>query len=708
MKTIKSICVIILQIVFCTSLSAATYYVSPSGSNSNSGTGVNMPYKTVQFAVNQMSEGDTLIVLDGYYLGTLEMKSGITIQAQNPRNAVFSGAVPLTSEFVPHTDKVYKTRVDIDIKQLFFNNQPMTWARWPNARWSDNWIEDKKWAFAAKGTGPGVLTSEQFDAVADLDLVGAYCFLRYGKGNSCYSRLIEAFDGDTLHWNDNDFYTNTFTGEDGWRGTASALRNLAESHVYHPINSKFFLAGDIDLLDAPGEWFVEDGFLYFYPPEGINPNEGVILAKTIDYCIDQEEDVSDVTIEGVDFLGGSVRLGSPGNKNISFYNSHFLYQGGELLFIDRVKGRRNNKPVEIQGSGISFEKCLFAGAHNSALTISGEEITVQNCVFIENNRHANFESRPLSMRAKGYYKITRNTFFNNCSDAITIGLDLRDYTSSKSPEVSYNNIFNAGIYNSDVSGVYMPTKSQKYTEVHHNWMHNVKGNALRLDVAGKELNVHHNVFWQSKRGMSIEGYGQFNIYNNTDVYNHVPTDLIRNVLNHTGARDASFDSTFTPIDNWNVINNIVEAFSDRVGPREKNLFAAQYNRGLTNPERPDAPTGDIPVKNRGAIQGNFIGDYSHVFANGNLEGLNLVPDDKQVKDGVEPDNSLKEQGVLYLDTFRGAYDVNGEDWYPGSDWMPYKLEVIKTMAEAEKFAKKYHSISIVPIIYASDLPLGEL
>lgn len=714
----KIIKALILQLILCTSVSASTFYVSPTGNNDNRGTSEDMPFQVVQFAIDQMKAGDTLVIMDGFYTGTLHLKSGITIEAQHPRRAVFSGAVPLKANFEKHTDKIYKTRVDQSIKQLFFNEKPMTWAQWPDMEWSENWDYDKKWASAAKGTGPGVLTSDDFSEIADLDLIGAYCFLRYGKGNSCYSRLIEGFDGDTLHWNDDNFYSNRNTGEDGWRGTVRALLNLEETHVYHPVNSKFFLAGDLDLLDAPGEWFVEEKVLYFYPPNGENPNEATVLAKTIDYCIYQEQAISDVSIEGIDFLGGSVLFKAEGNKNIRFFNTYFTYPGGELLFIDKVTSRETDKPIEVAGSNITIDKCLFAGSRYTALKIVGAEVCVQNCVFMENNRDATFEGRALSLRANGSFKITRNTFFNNCSDAISISVNQGNYKGSVSPDVSYNNIFNAGKYNSDVSGIYLPVRSQKYTEVHHNWMHNVKGNACRLDVAGKELNVHHNVFWESKRGMSIEGYGLFNIYNNTDVHNEVASDLIRNILNHTGATEASFDSTFAPIDDWNVLNNIVEAFNDGIGPREKALYASRKEKGLVHPERAESDEnhdrntrpleGNILVLNRGSIQGNLTGENPDIFTNANLEGLNLIPKDKAVKNGVEPGKELEAQGVSSLNSYLGAYDPGGEYWVPGSDWMPYRLEVSTTMAEAELFAKTYYSVSIIPEIHIFDLPEGLL
>ena len=121
-------------------------------------------------------------------------------------------------------------------------------------------------------------------------------------------------------------------------------------------------------------------------------------------------------------------------------------------------------------------------------------------VFMENNRHGNFESRAMTLLATGVYRITRNTFFNNHSDAILIRANEYSGEPGKA-EVSWNNIFNGGRYNTDVSGIYMPTGSQHYAEVHHNWIHNVNGQAFRLDLAGRRLSLHHNVFWASKRGI---------------------------------------------------------------------------------------------------------------------------------------------------------------------------------------------------------------
>ncbi|MFC0536747.1 right-handed parallel beta-helix repeat-containing protein [Pelagicoccus mobilis] len=685
---------------------ATTYYVSPDGDDRNAGTSEEEPFRVVQRAVNEMNAGDTLVVLDGVYSGRLNLKSGITIEAKTPRKVFFSGLEHLNSRFEKYAEGIFRAKFNGQPKQVLYNDQPLAWACWPNLRWAENWVREKKWAAAGDGTGPGVLTSEAFEEIAGLNLAGAYCFIRYGKGNSCYSRTVESFDGRTLVWNDDDFYEQKFTGEDGRRGSEDALRTLKESHVWHPNKSKFFLAGALDLLDAPGEWFVEDGYLYLYSPDGTNPNDAVILTKAYDFCIDQDEGLNDVILDGIDFLGCSVRLSSNANAGIAFKNVHFSYIGAELLYVDRVKGGEIDKPIEVAGSNISIERCLFAGGQNSALKLTGSDITVENCVFLENNRHANFESAPLYLEARGTFQLNRNTFFNNCSDAVKIRAKIEEMDTV--PVVSYNNIFNAGIFNSDVSGVYMPIQSQHFTEFHHNWMHNVHGNALRLDLGGKELTIHHNVFWASKRGLNIEGYGQFNIYNNTSVHNEVADALTRNVLNHVGMSDASLDTTFPPIDDWNVLNNLIEKLEDRVGPREKKELAKQLKAKRVHPERAAMRSAAIPIVDRGSIQGNLTGERRDLFTGGELSELNLVPSDLGIRGGATQSEALEIQGVAALDSFRGAYDVGSDYWYPGSDWMPYGLPVLKTMAESERFAKKYRTKSIVPNINVKNLPLGRL
>ena len=701
---------LVLQILFATGAFAQeVYYVSPKGNNNSNGKSNVHAFQTVQHAIDEMDSGDKLMVMNGYYSGALKLKSGITIEAINPRKVTFSGAALVKTDFKRiGKAEIYKADIgDKNIKQLFFKNKPMTWAQWPNIRWAENWNASKKWKSATDGTGPGILKSNDFSEINSLDLIGGYCFIRYGKGNSCYSRRIKSFGGKTLKWNDKepDFYDKKYTGEDGPRGSKDALLTLDDSHEWHPNKSRFFLAGALDLLDTEGEWFFKDDILYFWPPEELNPNSEDVVVSTLDYVINEVKSLSNITFEGIDFFATSVKLEHNDNENIIFKNTHFNYIGGELLFKDRIHADSINRPIRVKGTNIEFEKCLFAGAQNAALSLEGGQITVNNCVFMENNRHGNFESRALAVLSKSHYQITNNTFFNNCSDAMMVRAPR--YNDIISPEISRNNIFNAGLYNSDVSGIYMPSKSQHYLNIHHNWVHNVYGNAIRLDLAGSELIVHHNVLWENKRGLNIEGYSKFYIYNNTAVHEENSSSITRNIIaHHEESQDLANEVgaisplKFPPIKEWDILNNIVEGFQDRVGPRE----VPSYDNALKNSDVHDARKNsrDITVKNRNKVRGNLIGGISNVFTNYNLNNLNLIP--KNNANNISSDKPVDrvQEGPrqdLELDNFRGAYESYDSDpWYPGSDWMPLNISVLRNMKMSQDFASNKKNKSYIPAV----------
>ena len=137
------------------------------------------------------------------------------------------------------------------------------------------------------------------------------------------------------------------------------------------------------------------------------------------------------------------------------------------------------------------------------------------------------------------------------------------------------------------------------------------------------------------------------------------------------------------------------------------LYKKAYKAGATFPKRNARSL--MSVTDRGQVRGNLVKFDLSVFRNADLNNLDLRPADaKQIRGGVRQSAELKKQEVTQLDSFCGAYDVNGEYWVPGSDWMPFGLPVLKTMAEAERFAEKYKTVSIVPDTGVNDLSGGRL
>jgi hypothetical protein len=86
------------QLTTAQSAAASTYYISPNGSDSNSGTSTDSAWKSFKRAWQTLQPGDTLLVMDGTYTEPLQPNvrngqpgSPITIKAVNDGQAVIDG-----------------------------------------------------------------------------------------------------------------------------------------------------------------------------------------------------------------------------------------------------------------------------------------------------------------------------------------------------------------------------------------------------------------------------------------------------------------------------------------------------------------------------------------------------------------------------------------------------------------------------------------
>ncbi|MGZ3745582.1 MAG: DUF1565 domain-containing protein, partial [Pseudobdellovibrionaceae bacterium] len=79
--------------------SAATYYVSPSGNDSSSGTSLSSPLKTIRQALSMArANGDIIYVATGTYTETVYIsQSGITLSASPNNTPVIDGGTTLPS-----------------------------------------------------------------------------------------------------------------------------------------------------------------------------------------------------------------------------------------------------------------------------------------------------------------------------------------------------------------------------------------------------------------------------------------------------------------------------------------------------------------------------------------------------------------------------------------------------------------------------------
>ncbi|MEX0330051.1 MAG: hypothetical protein AB3N64_01390 [Puniceicoccaceae bacterium] len=111
----------------------------PNGSNKNPGTQEAL-FRSIVFSITQLKPGDTLNIYEGTYREVFvpehsgNKKSNITIQAAEDQRVIISGTEPITN-WKRYRGNIYSAKMDWDLgknNQVFFDDKPLTEARWPN------------------------------------------------------------------------------------------------------------------------------------------------------------------------------------------------------------------------------------------------------------------------------------------------------------------------------------------------------------------------------------------------------------------------------------------------------------------------------------------------------------------------------------------------------------------------------------------------
>lgn len=375
------------------SASSVTYYISNSGSDSNSGTSPSQAWQTlgrldqVQFA---LQPGDHILLeRGGTYRGTLPLFCSGTAESPIVIGAYGNGGAPIVSgsELVTgwqqYQGNIWRAPIANTVKQVYVNGQFMTLARYPNTGW-----------------------------------------LRMDQGTST-----------TLHDPD-------LTQPDGyWDGATAVIRasnwnydlatvsnfsngSLTFPTIYdQPGNYQwgYFMCNKLSELDAPNEWYYDSqaGMLYLQAPDNADPNSlrveaairesGANIAWHREHIQVQDLKFIHQTVAGVNNLGGNNitvtgcsfqdsyhGIASNGTNN-SFTNSTFtdILASGIIMIDDHstFSGNTLNNIALIPGGGESSWGYFGIRAVGSDNTISDNRldqigyigIAVDNNAVVERN-----------------------------------------------------------------------------------------------------------------------------------------------------------------------------------------------------------------------------------------------------------------------------------------------------------------------------------
>ena len=266
---------ILLSFVFIIFLSftanATVYYVSTAGSDSNTGTSTDKPWKTLS-KVNSFSfkPGDQILFKRGeQWSGTITVKQAGASGSPITYGAYGTGAKPKIygseniTGWTQHSGNIYKASFSKSINQLFVNEARIRPARWPNSGYAN--IDSKSSSVA--------FTSNALNS--SINYNGAVWFGRTGVYHT---------------------EVRTITGQ-----SSKTLTLDTAPHAVLDANEGFILMNKLEFLDQAGEWFYDSATktVYLWTPKGDSPASYSVMGSTYDYGLYSEH--NHIKIEQIEF-----------------------------------------------------------------------------------------------------------------------------------------------------------------------------------------------------------------------------------------------------------------------------------------------------------------------------------------------------------------------------------------------------------------------
>jgi hypothetical protein len=638
----------IIILFCCGELAASEYYVSPEGSDSNSGS-KSQPFKTIQKAANVMTAGDSCYISSGTYRETVWLKKsdkrGVRFIAAKGARVMLKGTDVLNLDWSVYKDSIYKAVTDTVVTQLFLDDKLLIEARWPNMKFPDELWNKSKWARAGVGSRHGKIIDPDL-AATNINWTGATAVLNVAHQFNTWIRTVENHraGSETLRY-PADLDDFSWRKREEWK-----TGEVWEDDCY-------YLFGKLEALDSPGEWFYDAGSktLYLWTPDSDSPAEHTIEAKQRDYGF-EVEGVDYIEINGLGFFGTVFNLENCNHCLIE--NCYLLYP-----FSSRVAKNAEQKVTwpYITGSYNTVRHSCFAYGALSGLQIEGQSNRVENNIIHDFSWDVSLRDVPLKVINTGQTAspgciVRGNSIYNSGSPCLRF----------KGPNniIEYNNVYNGlrGRSGGSRDGALVHTGSPRCagTVIRYNWVHHalpaIRHNALwgggmgiRGDDRTRRLSVHHNVVWKCG-GAGILVKGDLNrIYNNTvlnigrigrPVGTYIQLPYRREPTKPWYTQLEEFPRLYLENTNSEIFNNIAQTITgDWPGkpfPEGENVSNNYFDKdvGLMDIEKLDfRPRPDSKLIDAGRVIAGFTDGYN----------------------GKAPDI--------------GAYEFGGKNWKPGVDWL---------------------------------------
>ncbi len=481
-----------------------TYYVSNFGSDENNGT-INFPFKTIQFGISRLNDGDTLYLREGiYYISsTIKLKSNTTLLAYNNEKVEIRGT-ELKKEWTLVQNNLWKCTQKDSVIQLFIDGFPYFQASFPEIVEGIDAL--KKGAFAVAYPNKEVYIEglNKFN-----NLKGTHILGLHGKGLVSLNGVVNEHNNNVVSIENEAFY---------W-GEAYRKEYLDTGRA--------FIVGSKQFMDKEKEWYWENGELFIISNQ--DPNTLTIECRTTNYVLDLSNNTNN-SISDISFVGSNLDLSNATycrlvNCNLTYITPFFHFPDGFERFkylIDQNNNiyfdppeKWNGKGITISGTNNTIENCYIAHSWGDGLTVWGNNHIIKNNETYDCDWIAS-DCAPLSITGSGHL-IEYNTMHQSARSIIV-------HRKIENSKIKNNHLFKAGLLCEDLGITYCYDTDGKNTEIAYNYMHDnyVKqnGSGLYLDNGNANFIVHHNIITNSLVGINLNKTASDNkIYNNT-LYNN--------------------------------------------------------------------------------------------------------------------------------------------------------------------------------------------
>lgn len=378
----------------------ATFYVSPSGNDTNSGT-IDAPFATIGRAqqavavINSSMSGDILVyVRGGNYTVSQQISLGNADSGTNDhyiRYTNFPNEKPVIScgtqvtGWTLDTGSIYKANIGIgvDFRQLYVNGRREVRARTPNSGYKNILSMAYNGFNIDKGLLTGVTNLQNVEMAINLLWMHKKARISATKDTLTYTRATI----NPIEW--------------------YAIKTQPQGSTDYT-NKAYWLENAKEFLDAEGEWYFNKytGILYYWPRNGEDINSSQFIIPTVETLFNLSGSF-DLPAHHIEISGLEIRYTNwtrPNNYGLIDVQANSIIPSNLAAAVntqyrhnqkkDRVAAAinafsvsnvrvLNNRFISLGGNGVNFD---MGGSHNSAIgnafcDLSGGAIEVGNDAF---------------------------------------------------------------------------------------------------------------------------------------------------------------------------------------------------------------------------------------------------------------------------------------------------------------------------------------